>query len=544
MNGLMMEQQLLVSSILRHAERHHARQEIVSARVEGDIHRYTYADMAVRARQLANTLDDLDLDAGARVATLAWNGYRHLELYFAASGSGRVLHTVNPRLHPDQIAWIIDDAADGALFFEASFLPLVAQIASSLTTVRHFVLLADSVPDSPEAAAIPGLVAYEPLVAAASSTYDWPDFDEHRAAALCYTSGTTGNPKGALYSHRSTLLHCYAVAMPDAMGFSAREVVLPIVPMFHVNAWGMPYAAAIVGAKLVLPGPDLSGPALHELQEAEGVTFSASVPTVWAGQLEHLRKLGTSPSTLRRAVVGGAACPPAMLRELRDVHGLEVVHGWGMTETSPFGTAGVLKAHHADLDPADREAVQLRQGRVVFGIDLKIVDDEGVEQPWDGVTSGHLMARGHWVLAEYYNRRDLEPLVDGWFPTGDIASIDADGFMMITDRSKDVIKSGGEWISSVQIEGLAMSHPDIDLAACIGVPHPKWDERPVLVVTRAPGVSLDEDGLRKHLVGEIPSWWMPDRIVFVDEIPIGATGKIVKTSLREEYADLLVAAGA
>lgn len=539
-----MEQQLLVSSILRHAERHHARQEIVSARVEGDIHRYTYADMAVRARQLANTLDDLDLDAGARVATLAWNGYRHLELYFAASGSGRVLHTVNPRLHPDQIAWIIDDAADGALFFEASFLPLVAQIASSLTTVRHFVLLADSVPDSPEAAAIPGLVAYEPLVAAASSTYDWPDFDEHRAAALCYTSGTTGNPKGALYSHRSTLLHCYAVAMPDAMGFSAREVVLPIVPMFHVNAWGMPYAAAIVGAKLVLPGPDLSGPALHELQEAEGVTFSASVPTVWAGQLEHLRKLGTSPSTLRRAVVGGAACPPAMLRELRDVHGLEVVHGWGMTETSPFGTAGVLKAHHADLDPADREAVQLRQGRVVFGIDLKIVDDEGVEQPWDGVTSGHLMARGHWVLAEYYNRRDLEPLVDGWFPTGDIASIDADGFMMITDRSKDVIKSGGEWISSVQIEGLAMSHPDIDLAACIGVPHPKWDERPVLVVTRAPGVSLDEDGLRKHLVGEIPSWWMPDRIVFVDEIPIGATGKIVKTSLREEYADLLVAAGA
>lgn len=542
MNGLMTEIPLLVSSLLRHAERFHGSQEIVSARVEGDIHRYTFADMARRSRQLANGLIGLGVDRGDRVATLAWNGYRHLELYFGVSGAGAVLHTLNPRLHPDQLAWILNDAQSESLFFDATFLPLVAELAPHLRHVRHFVLLGDkdALPEGIEFSSIRGLRDYESLLDAASPDFEWPQFDESTAAGLCYTSGTTGNPKGVLYSNRSTVLHTYAVALPDSLGLSAREVVLPLVPMFHVNAWGMPYGACMVGAKIVFPGPDLSGAALHALQEAEGVTISASVPTVWAGQLAYLREHGLHPTTLKRAIIGGAACSPAMLRELELDHGIEVIHGWGMTETSPFGTASVLKAKHLDLPREERERIKLRQGRPVFGIDLKIVNDEGDELPWDGATSGRLLARGHWVLSRYFNHPDREALEDGWFPTGDIATIDADGFMGITDRDKDVIKSGGEWISSVQIETLATSHPGIELAACVGARHPKWDERPLLLVTRKPGATVTADELLAHVAEHVASWWVPDAVVFLDEIPLGTTGKVVKTDLKQTYADYLV----
>ncbi len=423
MNGLMMDQPLLVSSLLTHAERHHGQQEIVSRRVEGDLHRYTFSDLATRSRQLAQALEALGVQPGTRIATLAWNGYRHLELYYAVSGSGAVLHTLNPRLHPDQLEWIVADAADTVLFFDLTFLPVIEELAPRLTSVQHFVLMSDRdhLPRDPGA-----LLAYEDLLNAQDGTYDWPVFDEATASSLCYTSGTTGNPKGVLYSHRSTVLHSFAVALPDSVGLSARDSVLPIVPMFHVNAWGLPYAACMVGAKVVFPGPDLDGGALYDLQETEQVTVSASVPTVWQGQLQFVERRNLRFTTLRRAVIGGAACPPAMLRELEETHGVTVVHGWGMTETSPFGTASVLKNTHLQAAPEERYAVQGKQGRCVFGMDLKIVDDTGHELAWDGVSAGHLMARGLWVMSQYFGQAGKDPLVDGWFPTGDIATIDPD----------------------------------------------------------------------------------------------------------------------
>ena len=537
MNGLMMHQPLLVSSLLTHAERHHSRQEIVSRRVEGDLHRYTFSDLATRSRQLAQALEALGVQPGTRVATLAWNGYRHLELYYAVSGSGAVLHTLNPRLHPDQLEWIVADAADTVLFFDLTFLPVIEELAPRLTSVQHFVLMSDRdhLPRDPGA-----LLAYEDLLNAQDGTYDWPVFDEATASSLCYTSGTTGNPKGVLYSHRSTVLHSFAVALPDSVGLSARDSVLPIVPMFHVNAWGLPYAACMVGAKVVFPGPDLDGGALYDLQETEQVTVSASVPTVWQGQLQFVERRNLRFTTLRRAVIGGAACPPAMLRELEETHGVTVVHGWGMTETSPFGTASVLKNTHLQAAPEERYAVQGKQGRCVFGMDLKIVDDTGHELAWDGVSAGHLMARGLWVMSQYFGQAGKDPLVDGWFPTGDIATIDPDGFMQITDRSKDVIKSGGEWISSIEIENIAMGHPDITTAACIGVRHPKWDERPLLVAVRKRGSGLSAEELRAHFEGKMAKWWIPDSVVFADSIPMGATGKMLKAPLRERFQDHLI----
>lgn len=410
MNGLMMHQQLLVSTLLTHAERHHANTEVVSARCEGDIHRYTFRDMAHRSRQVAQAVGAMGVGPGDRVATLAWNGYRHVELYYGVSGSGSVLHTLNPRLHPDQLVWIINNAGDSVLFFDLTFVDLVREIAPRVPGVRKFVLLSDA---GQLAAAWPAgddleVTAYEDLLAAQDGDYTWPDFDEKQAASLCYTSGTTGHPKGALYSHRSTVLHSYGVALPDSMGLSACDVVMPVVPMFHVNAWGIPYAACLTGAKLVLPGKDLSGPALTALQEAEGVTISGSVPTVWQGQLDHARATGITLRTLQRAVIGGAACPAWMARELRDVHGVRVIHGWGMTETSPLGSASVLKLSHQALDREAQEAVLAKQGRSLFGIDMKITDDEGTELPWDGRTPGNLMVRGHWVTSGYYPRA-VEP---------------------------------------------------------------------------------------------------------------------------------------
>ena len=541
MNGSMMQQPLLISSLLTHAERHHGEQQVVSRRVEGDIHRYTFAELAARSRRLANALAGLGVGHGQRVATLAWNGYRHLELYYAVSGSGAVLHTLNPRLHPDQVAWIADHAEDLVLCFDLSFLPLVEAVASRVKTVRHFVLMSDRA-HMPAASAIPNLRCYEDLVDAADDRFDWPVFDENTASSLCYTSGTTGHPKGALYSHRSTLLHTYAAALPDSLGCSARDAILPVVPMFHVNAWGLPYVACMVGAKLVLPGPFLDGKNLHELFEAEGVTLSAGVPTVWQGLLAHVEANQLRFRTMRRTIIGGSACPPAMMRAFQDRYDVQVLHAWGMTEISPLGTACTFKPRHAALDGEARAAVQAKQGRAVFGVDLKIVDDEGRALPWDGKASGELLVRGPWVIERYFKGEGGDPLVrdeagHGWFPTGDVATIDGDGFMQITDRSKDVIKSGGEWIGSIDLENIAMAHPEVAMAACIAARHPKWDERPLLVVVNKPGATLTREALLAFFDGRIAKWWTPDDVVFVDAIPLGATGKMQKNKLREQFKD-------
>jgi len=532
MFGLMQDRPLLISSIIEHAARHHGDSEIVSRTLEGPVHRYGYRDAHRRARQLANALTALGVQQGDRVATLAWNGYRHFELYFAVSGMGAVLHTINPRLFPEQIRWIAEHAQDRVLCFDACFLPLIEQLAPLLTSVQHFVVLGDAVP---EQSRIKGLVAYEILLAAADSGFDWPVFDERTAASLCYTSGTTGNPKGVLYSHRSTLLHAYGIALPDTLNVSARDSVLPVVPMFHANAWGLAYAAPMVGAKLVLPGKDLDGASLHTLIEAEGVTVSAGVPTVWLGLLTHVARNGLSFSHMRRTVIGGAACPPAMLREFRDRHQCEVLHAWGMTETSPLGTGCTLRFKHLGLDQDTIEAVRLKQGRVPFGVDIKIVDDDGNQLPWDGVRYGHLMVRGLWVIQRYFGADQDAVDADGWFATGDVATIDADGYLRITDRSKDVIKSGGEWISSVDLENLAMAYPQVREAACIGWPHPKWDERPLLLVVARDG-ELDKAGLLAFLAGQVAKWWVPDDVVVLNELPHTATGKLQKTRLRELLA--------
>ena len=536
MHGLMMQEPLLVSWLIRHADRHHGDVEIVSRRIEGDVHRTTWRALHRRARQLANALGALGIADGDRVATLAWNGYRHLELYFAASGSGAVLHTVNPRLLVDQIGWIARHAQDKVLFFDLTFLPIVEQLAQQSGTIRHYVALADR-NRMPVSRALPGLLCYEDLVEQASDRFDWPRFDENTASSLCYTSGTTGNPKGALYSHRSTLLHTFGIAMPDSLGLSARDAMLPVVPMFHVNAWGLPYAAAMVGAKLVFPGCQLDGKSLYDLIEQERVTLSAGVPTVWQGLLGYVEANQLRFSTMRRTVVGGAACPMAMLRLFEEKHGVAVLHAWGMTEMSPVGTVAALKEKHRDLDAEGRFAVQLHQGRAMFGVDMRIVGDDGAEQPWDGKAFGDLQVRGPWVIREYFAGEAGDVLRDGWFPTGDVASIDADGYMQITDRSKDVIKSGGEWISSIEIENIAVGHPAVAIAACIAARHPKWDERPLLVVVLKEGHSATRDEILSVFDGKVARWQIPDDVVITDAIPLGATGKILKTKLRAEYGN-------
>ena len=536
MNGSMMQQPLLISSLLVHAERHHAEQEIVSRRVEGDVHRYTYADLAKRARRMANALASRGVRFGDRVATLAWNGYRHMELYYAVSGSGAVLHTLNPRLHPDQVVWIADHAEDQVLFFDMTFLPLVEAIASRVKTIKAFVAMTDRA-HMPASTKIPNLLCYEELVESNSDVFSWPTFDENTASSLCYTSGTTGNPKGALYSHRSTVLHTYAAALPDSLDCAARDTILPVVPMFHVNAWGLPYVGCMVGAKLVYPGPWLDGKSLYELFEAEGVTMSAGVPTVWQGLLAHVEAQGLKFTTMRRTVIGGSACPPAMTRAFQEHYDVQVLHAWGMTEMSPIGTVCTMKRRHVALDSEARLGLQAKQGRAVFGVDMKIVDGDGKELPRDGKVSGELLVRGPWIIANYFKGEGGDPLVDGWFPTGDVSTIDADGFMQITDRAKDVIKSGGEWIGSIDLENIAMSHPAVAMAACIGARHPKWDERPLLVVMKKPNAEVSREEVLGFFEGKIAKWWTPDDVVFVDSIPLGATGKMQKNKLREMFKD-------
>ena len=535
MFGLMQQQSLLISSLIDFAERHHGDGEVVSRRVEGDVHRYTWADVANRSRQLANALDGLKLGQGDRVATLAWNGYRHLEMYFGVSGSGRVLHTLNPRLHPDQVVWIANHAEDQILCFDMTFLPLVQAVHARCTTVKHWVALCDA-DKLPADTGIPNLTSYETLIEQQAKTYVWPQLDENSASSMCYTSGTTGNPKAALYSHRSTLLHAYAAALPDVMCISARDAILPVVPMFHVNAWGIPYSAAMTGAKLVFPGPALDGKSVYELIEAEKVTFAAGVPTVWQMLLGHMKPAHLKFSSLKRTVIGGSACPPAMIDAFRDDYGVDVLHAWGMTEMSPLGTLCTLKNKHLSLPAEAQMKLRLKQGRAIFGVDMKIVNDAGETLPHDGKTYGDLLVKGPWIIREYFKQEGPPPLIDGWFPTGDVATIDEDGFMQITDRSKDVIKSGGEWISSIDIENIAMAHPDVAMAACIGMPHPKWDERPVVCVVKKPGSALSSAEMLKFYEGKTAKWQIPDDAIFVEAIPLGATGKMLKTKLREQLS--------
>jgi 3-(methylthio)propionyl---CoA ligase len=536
MLGLMQSQPLLISSLIEFADRHHGDGEIVSRRVEGDIHRYTWADVAKRSRQVAGALDAMKLGFSDRVATLAWNGYRHLELYFGVSGSGRVLHTINPRLHPDQIAWIANHAEDQVLCFDMSFLPLVQAVHARCPTIKAYVAMCDA-DKLPKDSGIPNLLSYEAWIGSQPQKYEWPQFDEDSASSMCYTSGTTGNPKAALYSHRSTTLHAYAAALPDVMSLSARDSVLPVVPMFHVNAWGIPYSAALTGCKLVFPGPAMDGKSIYELIEGEKVSYAAGVPTVWQMMLGHMKPAGLKFSTLKRTVIGGSACPPAMIHAFQEDYGVEVLHAWGMTEMSPLGTLNTLKNKQLSLPADEQMKIRLKQGRAIYGVDMKIVDAEGKELPWDGKTYGDLLVKGPWIVKEYFKGEGGDPLVDGWFPTGDVATIDANGFMQITDRSKDVIKSGGEWISSIDVENIAMAHPAVQMAACVGMPHPKWDERPIIAVVKKPGAEVSVAELLKFYEGKTAKWQIPDDVVFVDAIPLGATGKMQKMKLREQLKD-------
>lgn len=534
MEGLMMEVPLLISSLIRHADRYHGDAEIVSRTVEGPVHRYTYRDAHVRARRLARALVRLGVTPGDRIGTLAWNGYRHFELYYAVSGMGAVTHTINPRLFHDQLAYIINHAEDNVVFFDLSFVALVEKLAPACRSVRHWVAMTDREHAPPPPL---GLLCYEDLVAAESDDFDWPQFDENTAAALCYTSGTTGNPKGVLFSHRSTILHAYAISLPDTKGLSSTSAVLAIVPMFHVNAWGIPYAAPLVGCKLVFPGPALDGASLYQLFESEAVDSTSAVPTVWMGVINYMQQNKLKFSTLRHTTIGGAACPPALIKTLSEDYGVRVMHGWGMTEMSPVGTLNAPKRKHADTSAAARFQLSLKQGRPLYGVDLKIVDAEGNELPRDGKSAGDLLVRGPWILRRYYNDAGDPLTSDGWLPTGDVGTIDADGYLQITDRSKDVIKSGGEWISSIELENIAVGHPAVLEAAVIGVAHPKWNERPLLIVVKRQGANITREALLDFYDGKIARWWLPDDVVFVDELPHTATGKLSKRALRERFRD-------
>src|SRR6266849_1621196 len=509
MRGLMMDMPLLVSSIIAHADRSHGDTEIVSRTVEGPIHRYAYTEAHKRSKQLAQALARLGVKQGERVGTLAWNGFRHFELYYGVAGMGAVVHTVNPRLFQEQLVFIVNDAEDRYVFFDLTFAPLAEKLAPACKGVKGWVAMTDRahMPD----ANLPNLLCYEELIAREDVDYEWPQFDEWTAAGLCYTSGTTGNPKGVLYANRSTILHAYAASLPDVMNCSARTVVLPVVPMFHVNAWGIPYFAPLNGAKLVFPGAGLDGKSLYELCAAVKVTKSVTV--------------------------GGSACPPAMIDAFRDGYGVHCQHAWGMTEMSPLGSFCALKAKHEALHREKKHEVECKQGRTIYGVEMKIVDGEGEELPRDGKAFGDLLVRGPWILKEYFKGAGGSPLRDGWFPTGDVATIDPDGYMQITDRSKDVIKSGGEWISSIDLENIAVSHPAIAEAAVIGVRHPKWDERPLVIAVRKPGASVTREDLLEFYQGKVAKWWMPDDVVFVEQLPHTATGKLSKLTLREKFRE-------
>ena len=538
MLGKMMHQPLTISSLVAHAARYHGGTEIVSVETDGATQRSDWATVERNARRLASALRRLGLEEGDRCATIAWNNRRHLEIYFGVSGGGMVCHTINPRLSPETLIYIMNHAEDRVLFVDTTFLPAVSKLRPLLKTMRHVVSMGPR--DDQAAQALDGLLFYDELIAEGDAAFDWPDLDEGMASSLCYTSGTTGHPKGVLYSHRSTVLHSLAANGPDGIAISARDTVMPVVPMFHVNAWGVPYIAAAQGARLVLPGPKLDGESLARVIDGERVTLALGVPTIWMGLLSALRSGRHSTAGLTRTIVGGSALPASMLAAFRDEFGIELVHAWGMTETSPLGTLNQLLAKHLHLPTAEQNDLRLGQGRPPYGVELRIVDGSGAALPRDGRAAGSLQIRGHWIVDGYYGMDENALTADGWFDTGDVATLDVDGFLVIRDRSKDMIKSGGEWISSVELENIAIGHPAIANAAVIGVRHSKWDERPIVVAVAREGAEVDAEALRDHYARMVPAWQIPDRVVFVDSLPLGGTGKVLKTMLRDTYADILI----
>ncbi len=535
MRGLMQDWPLLVHTILDHASKWHGEQEIVSRSVEGPIHRYTYADLARRSRQLASAAEKrLGIKLGDMVGTMAWNGYRHMETWYAIMGLGAIVHTLNPRLFHDQLTYIINHAEDGWIFTDTTFVPIFEKLQSELKTVKGYVIMTDR-DHMPAETSLPNVVCYEDLLAEGDDGFEWPRFDENTACGMCYTSGTTGNPKGVLYSHRSNVIHAMVQSSGDAMALSSRETVLPVVPMFHANAWSLVFSGPMSGVKMVLPGARMDGEAIYELLDSEKVTCTAAVPTIWLMLLQHLEKFpDLKLPHLKRVIIGGAACPEAMMRTFEDVYDVQVLHAWGMTEMSPLGTICSKKGGLDDMDEAAWKKLSLKQGRPAYSIEMKIVDDESRELPWDGKTFGRLKVKGPAIASSYFKGEGASAFDDDdWFDTGDVATIDEYGYMQITDRSKDVIKSGGEWISSIDLENVAVGCPGVAEAAAVGMPHPKWSERPLLVIVKKPGAEVTRDEVLAHLEGKVAKWWMPDDVVFAEDIPHTATGKISKLTLRD-----------
>ena len=533
--GKMMERPLLISAILEHGADQFGQQRIVSRETHGPLHCYTFAEMASRSKQLANALASLGLNVGSVVGTIAWNNYRHLESYYAVSGSGMIMHTCNPRLHPDQLVYIINHADDEAILFDSTFAPLIKAVAPHCPKVNHWICLSDKANTPPvEGVEIKN---YEDLIATNDSVFHWPDLDEKSGAALCYTSGTTGNPKGVLYSHRAIVLSALSACLPNVLSISSQEAVLPVVPMFHINGWCLPYAALMAGAKLVLPGPKLDGASLYDLMELEKVTISAGVPTIWMSLIHHLEQNNLTFTTMRRTGVGGSAMPRSLIAKFNHVYNVDVRHGWGMTETTAVATMSNLSDSEMAWPEDKRHELIAKQGKSVFGIELKIVDSDGKSLPRDGNSQGELMVRGQWIV-ERYHKADKTALVDGWFPTGDIATISPDGVMQIRDRTKDVIKSGGEWISSIDLENAAAAHPDVAMTAVIGVKHPKWDERPLILIVPKPDKTLEKQLIIDFLSQRVAKWWVPDEVIFVESLPVGGTGKVQKNDLRLKYGGI------
>ncbi|MDP6917347.1 MAG: long-chain-fatty-acid--CoA ligase [SAR86 cluster bacterium] len=541
MLGNMQDGQLLISGLIEHAEIYHTDTEIVSRTVEGPIHRYTLKDAANRSRKLANALGKLGLQQGDVVGTLAWNTFRHFELYFGVSGIGCVVNTVNPRLFPEQLIYIINHAENKYLFVDLTFVPLVESISDSLEGIKGIIVLTDK-EHMPETE-LKNVICYEELIADEPTEYDWPVFDENTASSLCYTSGTTGNPKGVLYSHRSTLLHTWIVSSGNVGKVSSSSVILPVVPMFHVNAWGIPYASAMFGAKLVLPGPMMDGASIFELIDQEKPDLLMGVPTVWLGLLQYLNETNQTLDSVTTALVGGSAAPRAMIQEFEEKHNVFLMHGWGMTEMSPLGTATSRTAEMDDMEIESRYDLQEKQGKAFFGVEMTIADDEGNELPKDGVAFGRLLVKGPTIVERYFKTNESSLDENGWFDTGDVAKIHPEGSMEIVDRSKDVIKSGGEWISSIDLENAAVGHPEVAEACVIGVLHKKWDERPLLLIVKVDGKDPSKEDILAFLEDKVAKWWMPDDVIFVSELPHTATGKLLKTDLRDEYKEHLIKSG-
>ena len=534
--SLMMSRPLMISSIIEHSAQQFGDVEIVSRETHGPLTRTNYAKCAKRTRQLANALHNLGLKQGDAIASIAWNNHRHLECYYAVSGSGMVMHTCNPRLHPEQLIYIINHAQDKVVFFDATFAPLIKAIAAACTSVKFWICLADA-SNTPEIAGIDAVLSYETLIDKHDSVFEWPEFDENTGAVLCYTSGTTGNPKGALYSHRAIVLNALSGCLPGVLQLSPLETILPVVPMFHINGWCIPYAAPIAGAKLVLPGPKLDGASLFDLIEAEKVTVSAGVPTIWLSLIQHVEQTGQRFTSMKRTCVGGSAMPKALIEKFVEKYNVEVRHGWGMTETTAIGTISNLGVKEKALPIEQQHKLVAKQGKSVFGVEIKVIDESGHSLPRDGVSQGELMVRGQWIISGYY-KNDASVLRDGWFPTGDIATIDAHGIMTIRDRTKDVIKSGGEWISSIDLENAAIGHPAVANAAVIGIAHPKWDERPLLLIVLKPEQVIDKETILHFLSDKVAKWWLPDDVIFVASLPVSGTGKVQKNELRKQYGGI------